>query len=142
MIVLGANRCTDVPRGRIRVQASTSSYDESVSIMPGGYVFSAEQDLRVTVAALMFAVGETQADLGRGIGLAQAQVSRRQAGTTAWSLADLDRLAAHFGIPVPDLLAGTDHAVRLLPAHRRAAALGGTPAVTVPHDDQEGGGDE
>ncbi|MDT0347738.1 helix-turn-helix domain-containing protein [Streptomyces litchfieldiae] len=95
---------------------------------------STEHDLRVTVAALMYATGETQADLGRGIGLGQTQVSRRQAGATSWSLADLDRLAAHYGIPVPDLLAGVDNAVRKLPARRRTAALGGTQTVLAEGD--------
>ncbi|WP_326594524.1 helix-turn-helix domain-containing protein [Streptomyces sp. NBC_01803] len=104
---------------------------------------STERDLRVTVAALMFATGETQTDLGAAIGLAQAQVSRRQAGTTPWTLADVDRLAAHYGIPVPDLLAGADHAVRRLPAHRRAATLGGTQTVIgTTSTDEEGGGRE
>ncbi|ORT53316.1 acyltransferase [Streptomyces sp. CB03238] len=90
---------------------------------------STERHLRLTVAALMYAAGETQADLGRGLGLSQGQVSRKQAGGSggsSWSLRDLDRLSAHYGIPVPDLLRGADHAVRLLPTPRRAATVGGT----------------
>ncbi|MGK5532077.1 hypothetical protein [Streptomyces sp. URMC 129] len=35
---------------------------------------------------------------------------------------------------MPDLLAGADHAVRRLPAHRRAAALGGT-QTTIPAEE-------
>jgi hypothetical protein len=81
---------------------------------------STERGLRITIAALMHATGETQADLGRGIGLGQTQVSRRQAGATPWTLADIDRLAAHYGIAVSDLLAGTDNAVRCLPTDRWA----------------------
>ncbi|MFL4497358.1 helix-turn-helix domain-containing protein [Streptomyces sp. VTCC 41912] len=99
---------------------------------------STEQHLRLTVAALMYATGETQADLGRGLGLSQGQVSRKQSGGgtrgSAWSLADLDRLAAHYGIPVPELLRGADHAIRQLPAVRRAATIGGTQATITPHD--------
>jgi transcriptional regulator with XRE-family HTH domain len=87
---------------------------------------SSERHLRLTVAALMYATGETQADLGRGLRLSQGQVSRKQAGESSWSLSDLDRLSAHYGIPVPDLLCGADHAVRLLPPARRAASIGGT----------------
>lgn len=83
------------------------------------------EGLRVTVAALMFATGETQQHLAVGVGLSQTGVSRRQAGDRAWTLQDLDRLSAHYEIPVVDLLAGTDHAVRCLPAHRRAVSLGG-----------------
>ncbi|GAB1340835.1 hypothetical protein ACE1SV_74250 [Streptomyces sp. E-15] len=90
---------------------------------------STERHLRLTVAALMYAAGESQADLGRGLGLSQGQVSRKQSGTTAWSLGDLDRLAAHYGIPAPELLRGADHAVRLLPAARRAACIGGTQTI-------------
>ncbi|MFF8868006.1 helix-turn-helix domain-containing protein [Streptomyces sp. NPDC015139] len=89
--------------------------------------------LRLTVAALMYATGETQTDLGRGLGLSQGQISRKQAGTTAWSLAALDRLAAHYGIPAPELLRGADHAVGLLPAARRAACIGATQTTLTPH---------
>lgn len=88
---------------------------------------SSGERLRVTVAALLFAAGETQSDLGRGIGRGQGEVSRRQSGATPWTLADLDALSAHYGIPVPDLLHGADHAVAALPDHRRAATLGGSP---------------
>ncbi|MGW5330713.1 helix-turn-helix domain-containing protein [Streptomyces sp. NPDC004014] len=87
---------------------------------------STERHLRLTVAALMYAAGETQLDLGRGLGLSQEQISRKQSGATAWSHADLDRLAAHYGIPAAELLRGADHAVRLLPIARRAACVGGT----------------
>ncbi|MFI5621475.1 helix-turn-helix domain-containing protein [Streptomyces sp. NPDC051567] len=87
---------------------------------------STEVLLRLTVAALMYATGETQADLGQGLRLSQGQVSRKQAGGgSSWTLADLDRLSAHYGIPVPDLLCGVDHAVTRLPARRRAATIGG-----------------
>ncbi|MFF8557047.1 helix-turn-helix domain-containing protein [Streptomyces sp. NPDC015501] len=68
--------------------------------------------------------GERQADLAAGLGLSQAQISRKQAGTASWSLADVDKLSAHYGIPVPDLLVGVDRAVHCLPAHRRAPAPG------------------
>jgi hypothetical protein len=96
---------------------------------------STEQHLRLTVAALMYATGETQADLGRGIGLSQGQVSRKQGNCSrgsSWSLRDLDRLSAHYGIPVPELLRGADHAVRLLPAARRADCIGGTQTTLTP----------
>ncbi|MFC8896641.1 helix-turn-helix domain-containing protein [Streptomyces cinereoruber] len=82
--------------------------------------------LRLTVAALLYATGERQADLAAAVGITQGQVSRKQSGTALWSLDDLDRLSVHYGIPVPDLLCGADHAVRRLPVARRAAHLGGT----------------
>ncbi|MFE9853387.1 hypothetical protein ACFYPN_31995 [Streptomyces sp. NPDC005576] len=64
------------------------------------------------------------APLTSGIALSQTQISRKQSGAASWSLADIDRLSAHYGIPVPDLLAGVDRAVHCLPARRRAPAPG------------------
>ncbi|MES9512196.1 helix-turn-helix domain-containing protein [Streptomyces sp. NPDC000609] len=90
---------------------------------------STEQNLRITVAALMYATGEDQRTLGAGLRLSQAQVSRKQSGQAGWLLADLDRLSAHYGIPVVDLMCGADHAVSRLPARRRAAVIGGTQSV-------------
>ncbi|SEF16566.1 BetR domain-containing protein [Streptomyces sp. 2112.2] len=96
---------------------------------------STERHLRLTVAALMYATGETQADLAKGLRLSQGQVSRKQsgkAGGSSWTLADLDKLSAHYGIPVPDLLSGSDHAVGHLPGTRRASTLGGTQTTITP----------
>ncbi|MDJ0347152.1 helix-turn-helix domain-containing protein [Streptomyces sp. H10-C2] len=83
----------------------------------------------MTVAALMRATGEHQDDLGRGLRLSQAQISRKQSGRSMWSLADLDRLSEHYGVPVPDLLCGMDHAVNKLAPRRRAGLIGGTQTV-------------
>jgi hypothetical protein len=94
--------------------------------MHGAHIRSTEEVLRDTVAALMRATGETQADLGKGLRLSQAQVSRKQVGRSLWSLADLDRLSAHYGVPVPDLLWGPTHALDRLDVRRRAAVIGGT----------------
>ncbi|MFF1481053.1 helix-turn-helix domain-containing protein [Streptomyces sp. NPDC058301] len=69
-----------------------------------------EESLRLTVAALMQATGESQRELAVVLGLTQTQVSRRQAGTTAWSLRDCEILAAHYGIGPLDLLAGPTRA--------------------------------
>ncbi|MFF2527265.1 acyltransferase [Streptomyces liangshanensis] len=90
---------------------------------------STEQYLRLTVASLMYATGEDQRTLGAGLRLSQAQISRKQSGRASWLLGDLDRLSAHYGIPVPDLLRGADHAVSRLPAARRAAVIGGAQTV-------------
>lgn len=60
---------------------------------------STEQTLRLTVAALMRMTGECQAALATGLGL--PQISRKQAGAAAWTRAEVDRLSAHYGIPVP-----------------------------------------
>ncbi|MER8034170.1 acyltransferase [Streptomyces hydrogenans] len=66
------------------------------------------------MAALMSRAGERQGDLAAAIGLSQAQVSRKQSGAAHWSLDDVDLLAAHYDLPVLDLLAGPTHAVGVL----------------------------
>ncbi|MFI6644769.1 helix-turn-helix domain-containing protein [Streptomyces sp. NPDC050504] len=70
------------------------------------------------MAALLQMTGEPQRELAAALGLTQTQVSRRQAGTTAWTLKDCEVLAAHYDIPVLDLLAGPGRACAVLPAHR------------------------
>ena len=46
-------------------------------------------------------------------------MSRRQSAAAAWSLADCDAVAVHYGIDVLELLAGPTRAVESLPAERR-----------------------
>lgn len=74
--------------------------------------------LRVTVTAIAHRTGEQQSDLAAALGLTQSQISRRQHGRAAWTLQDCDRLAAHWGMPVLDLLAGPTHALAKLHADR------------------------
>lgn len=93
---------------------------------------STEQTLRLTIAALMHLTGERQADLAEGLGLSQTQISRKQFGTAAWSLADVDKLSAHYGIPVGDLLVGVDRAIHCLPARRRAPMPGAAQLTITP----------
>lgn len=68
------------------------------------------ETLRLTVAALRQATGESQATLAEGLGMKQVQVSRRQTGAAAWTLDEADALAAHYGITVAELLAGPTRA--------------------------------
>ncbi|ASY37093.1 acyltransferase (plasmid) [Streptomyces sp. CLI2509] len=75
------------------------------------------------MSAISHRTGERQATLAAVLGLTQAQVSRRQRGAASWTLHDCDRLAAHWGMSVLDLLAGPTHALRALPADR--VVLGG-----------------
>ncbi|WP_176572736.1 acyltransferase [Streptomyces sp. PVA_94-07] len=82
-------------------------------------MMSTEETLRLTVAALMQLTRERQPDVAAAIGLTQPQLSRRQSGKSSWTLTDCDRLAAHWGMPTLDLLAGPTHAAGCLPAARR-----------------------
>ncbi|MCX4231829.1 helix-turn-helix domain-containing protein [Streptomyces ortus] len=90
---------------------------------------SLEERMRSAVAALLHAVGESQSELAAALGVSQAQVSRRQSGTAAWSLADCEAVAAHYGITAYDLLDGPTRAVEALPAERRRVP--GRPAAGV-----------
>ncbi|MGW6569277.1 acyltransferase [Streptomyces sp. NPDC054975] len=91
-----------------------------------------EEVLRLTVSALMTWTGERQQDLAAGIGQSQAQVSRKQRGQQHWSLEDVDLLAAHYRLPVLDLLAGPTHAVSVLNGTVPGLRPSGEPAVTPP----------
>ncbi|MFD4377595.1 helix-turn-helix domain-containing protein [Streptomyces sp. NPDC058486] len=95
-------------------------------------MLSVEESLRLTVAALMTRTGERQGALAAGIGLSQAQVSRKQSGAAHWSLEDVDRLAAHFGLSVLDLLAGPTHAVGVLHGAVPSLQVGTFAAPLVP----------
>jgi transcriptional regulator with XRE-family HTH domain len=95
-------------------------------------IMGTEATLRSTVVVLMHASGESQRDLAAGIGLPQSQISRRQRGEVPWTLADVDALAAHWGMSVLDLLAGPTHAEKCLPAARRSATLGGSQTMIRP----------
>ncbi|MFE2587146.1 helix-turn-helix domain-containing protein [Streptomyces sp. NPDC059378] len=90
---------------------------------------SLDERVRSAVAALLHATGESQTELAAALGVSQAQVSRRQSGTAAWSLADCDVVAAHYGIDTLDLLAGPTRAAESLPAERRR--IPGRPAGGV-----------
>ncbi|MFG2833152.1 acyltransferase [Streptomyces sp. NPDC048434] len=83
-------------------------------------MMSTEEILRLTVAAIMSRTGETHTDVAASIGQARSQVSRKQRGQAHWSFSDADSLAAHWGVPVLDLLAGPLHAAEKLPADRLA----------------------
>lgn len=87
--------------------------------MDGGTAVTTPQRFRATITALMYATGETQAQLASGLRLSQGQISRKQSGRHEWSLSDLDKVAAHYGIAVWDLVAGPDVALSKLPESRR-----------------------
>ncbi|MEV8022916.1 helix-turn-helix transcriptional regulator [Streptomyces sp. NPDC086554] len=83
-----------------------------------------EESLRLTVAALMQAKGQSQRVVAGVLGLTQTQVSRRQSGVSSWTLRDVDVLAGFYGIDVLDLLGGPTRACEALIAHedRRAGS--------------------
>ncbi|MGW0654452.1 helix-turn-helix domain-containing protein [Streptomyces umbrinus] len=75
--------------------------------------------MRSAVAALLHVASESQTDLAAALGVSQVQVSRRQSGAAAWSLADCGAVAAHYGIDVLDLPDGPTRAAEALPTERR-----------------------
>lgn len=90
---------------------------------------SLEERVRSAVAALLHAAGESQTELAIALGVSQAQVSRRQSGTAAWSLTDCEAVAVHYGIDVLELLAGPTRATEALPVERRRVLGRQTTAV-------------
>jgi len=86
--------------------------------MDGGTTVSTPKTFRATITALMRATGETQAQLASGLRLSQGQISRKQSGRHEWSLSDLDKVSAHYGIAVWDLVAGPEVALSKLPTRR------------------------
>ncbi|MFG2525936.1 acyltransferase [Streptomyces sp. NPDC048527] len=91
-----------------------------------------EDLLRLTVTALMSRTGERQGDLAAALGQAQAQVSRKQNGKQHWTLEDVDRLAAHYGLGVLDLLAGPTHAVTALASSRHGGGVQASLPLAAP----------
>jgi transcriptional regulator with XRE-family HTH domain len=83
---------------------------------------SLEESLRLTVAALMQATGDSQRRVAEVLGLTQTQISRRQSGAASWQLADVDTLAVHYGVRPLDLLDGPTKACEALPADRLRTA--------------------
>ncbi|MCX4673419.1 XRE family transcriptional regulator [Streptomyces sp. NBC_01381] len=85
-------------------------------------VVGLEESLRLSVAALMQATGQSQRVVAGVLGLTQAQVSRRQSGASSWTLRDADALAGFYGIDVLDLLAGPTRACEALMARQDSRA--------------------
>jgi transcriptional regulator with XRE-family HTH domain len=101
---------------------------------------SLEERVRAAVAALLHTAGESQTELAAALGVSQAQVSRRQSGSAAWSLTDCEAVAAHYGIDVLELLAGPTRATEALPlGRRRVPARRPRTASPSPAAVQEGG---
>jgi transcriptional regulator with XRE-family HTH domain len=59
-----------------------------------------------SVRALSAAFEDQQTDLAKVLGVTQVSVSRKLRGQTKWSLADVDALAAHYGVSVDQVLSG------------------------------------
>ncbi|GGZ89852.1 hypothetical protein GCM10010371_57170 [Streptomyces subrutilus] len=74
--------------------------------------------VRGSIAAILNVTGETWTELGAAVGLTTDTVSRRQKGTSAWTLADLGRLADHWRIAPSSLLSGPTEALAKLDVER------------------------
>ena len=94
-----------------------------------------EASLREVIKEVLSLTCENHTDLGRAIGMSGTLVSRRQSGSTQWSVSELGRLAEHWGIPPGVLLAGLKAALLALPEERvaqRRAAKGHQPVPFKP----------
>lgn len=58
------------------------------------------------VALLMQARGESQTKVARVLGIAQTVVSQRLHGLVQWTYGDLLKLAAHWHVPICELVSG------------------------------------
>ncbi|OAH10984.1 helix-turn-helix domain-containing protein [Streptomyces jeddahensis] len=82
-----------------------------------------EAVIRASIAAVLNVTGESLTDIGTALGRSKVLISRRQRGDLAWKLADLGRLADHWGIPPHALLAGPTEAVNAALRSVRIACL-------------------
>ena len=67
---------------------------------------SADEEFNDTIRHMMLRTGDTQAEIGKALGLGQAAVSARMIGRTRWNLAEVHALAEHWGVHPADLLLG------------------------------------
>lgn len=65
-----------------------------------------------TVAQLKRMTGERNADLAVVVGVNTSAFSARMTGKTEWKLADVERLAEHWGVEISDLVMGPTHAAQ------------------------------
>jgi len=65
-----------------------------------------QQGISASVRALSAWKKETQADLGRLLGLSVTTVAHRLNGRLAWTLQDAERLCNHYGVTLNQLAAG------------------------------------
>jgi transcriptional regulator with XRE-family HTH domain len=65
-----------------------------------------QQGISGSVRALAAWKRETQADLGRLLGLSPVTVAHRLNGRLAWSLQDVETLCKHYGVTMDQLAAG------------------------------------
>ncbi|MFK0297210.1 acyltransferase [Streptomyces sp. NPDC090442] len=89
-----------------------------------------EETLRLTIAALMRLTRERQGEVAAAIGTKPSAFSRKFGGQTKLTFDDADALAAHWGMPTLDLLAGPTHAADKLPERLRLPA--GTQQALTP----------
>ncbi|MDV9187655.1 XRE family transcriptional regulator [Streptomyces sp. SR27] len=70
-----------------------------------------EAQVRACIAAVLNMTGETYTSLGELLKVTDVMIGRRQRGLAPWSMADLGRLADHWGISPWHLVAGPSEAL-------------------------------
>jgi transcriptional regulator with XRE-family HTH domain len=81
-----------------------------------------QQGISGSVRVLSAWQRESQADLGRVLGLSPVTVAQRLSGRLAWSMRDLDVLATHYRVAPAVLMAGPDQWLRSAIGDATAAA--------------------
>lgn len=71
--------------------------------------------ISAVVRVYLAAYGERHDDLAAALGVSRPAVSQKLQGRIRWTVADLDALADHFGVPVETFLAGDVLLDRLRP---------------------------
>jgi len=88
--------------------------------------------MRAAVGAMTTLTGERQREIAPIVGSNQGQIAHRQRGKMSWPLADLGRLADHWGVDVCDLYGGPGTLIDAAPWARivELRAQNGMPELT------------
>jgi peptidyl-prolyl cis-trans isomerase A (cyclophilin A) len=79
----------------------------NTSTAPGGAGGATAQEVVSRVVRVyMAARDETQEELGLALGVSRPAITQKLSGRSKWTLADLDGLARHYGVDIPELLSG------------------------------------
>lgn len=67
---------------------------------------SQQRNITESVRALAAVFGDTNATLGKALGLSESSAAGKRTGRNNWTLADVEKLAEHYGVRPEQILAG------------------------------------